>query len=118
MILSELIEPSAVRFLHGVTSKKRLFQSVAAVAAPMCPVEQDVMVQALIERENLGPTGVGNGVALPHARLEGIDKIFGCFVRLDRPVDYDAVDRHPVDLVFALFAPYSPIGKASRIFSI
>ncbi|MEM6307622.1 MAG: PTS sugar transporter subunit IIA [Pseudomonadota bacterium] len=105
MILSELIDPSSVKFLHGVTSKKRLFQSVASVAAPHCQIQQDVIVHALINREDLGATGVGNGVALPHARLEGLDRIIGCFIRLDRPVDYNAVDRQPVDLVFSLFAP-------------
>ena len=62
-------------------------------------------VEALLEREILGPTGVGRGVALPHARIESLDQIVGCFIKLDRPIDFDAVDRQPVDLVFALFAP-------------
>jgi len=53
----------------------------------------------------LGPTGVGNGVALPHARVEGLDSVVGAFVLLDRPVEFDAVDRHPIDIAFSLFAP-------------
>ncbi len=62
-------------------------------------------VDALQERESLGPTGVGHGVALPHARLEGLDHVVGVFIRFEKPLDFDAVDRQPVDLVFALFAP-------------
>lgn len=61
--------------------------------------------EALQERENLGPTGVGNGVALPHARLEGLTKVVGVFMRLETPIDFDSPDRRPVDLVFGLFAP-------------
>ena len=59
----------------------------------------------LSERENLGPTGVGRGVALPHARLTGVTEVTGCFVLVEKPFDFDAVDRQPVDLIFALFAP-------------
>ena len=58
-------------------------------------------------RESLGPTGVGHGVALPHARLEGLDNVLGAFVLLDKPIDFNAVDRQPVDIAFALFAPES-----------
>ena len=64
-----------------------------------------VAVDGLQERESLGPTGVGNGIALPHARLEYLDRITGIFIRLEKPLDYDSVDRQPVDLVFGLFAP-------------
>ncbi|MGV6840150.1 MAG: PTS sugar transporter subunit IIA [Planktomarina sp.] len=105
MELTQIIQPSAVKFLHGVSSKKRLFQSISEIAAPLCAAKQDVIVQALMERENLGPTGVGNGVALPHARLEDATSVFGCFIRLEKAIDYSSVDRQPVDLVFALFAP-------------
>ena len=63
------------------------------------------VVEALQERESLGPTGVGHGVALPHARLDGLDRVLGVFLKLDRPLDYGSVDKSPVDLVFALFAP-------------
>ena len=62
-------------------------------------------IDGLQERETQGPTGVGHGVALPHARLEDLKGIIGVFVRLERPLDYDSVDRQPVDLVFGLFAP-------------
>lgn len=65
------------------------------------------VLDALQERESLGPTGVGHGVALPHARLHGLDKVAGLFIRLEKPLDFDAVDRQPVDLIFALLAPKS-----------
>ncbi|BBU58966.1 PTS lactose transporter subunit IIC [Mameliella alba] len=63
------------------------------------------ILEALMEREALGPTGVGHGVALPHARIPGIDEVAGAFILLEKPVDFDAVDRQPVDIVFAIFAP-------------
>lgn len=64
-----------------------------------------IAIDGLQERESLGPTGVGHGIALPHARLEDLERIVGVFIRLEKPLDYDSVDRQPVDLVFALFAP-------------
>ena len=64
-----------------------------------------IAVDGLQERESLGPTGVGHGIALPHARLEDLNRIVGVFIRLEKPLDYDSVDRQPVDLVFGLFAP-------------
>ena len=77
------------------------------VASPISVyhVSQTEAVEALQERESLGPTGVGNGVALPHARLDGLEHVVGALVLLEKPVDFSAVDRQPVDLVFALFAP-------------
>ena len=68
-------------------------------------MDESRVVEALMARESLGPTGVGHGVALPHARLEGIDEVVGAFVLLDRPIDFASVDRQPVDVAFALFAP-------------
>ena len=64
------------------------------------------MTEALRAREALGPTGVGHGVALPHARLSGLSNVVGAFVLLEKPIDFDAVDREPVDVIFALFAPH------------
>jgi len=72
---------------------------------PSLSVGEAVMLDALLDRETLGPTGVGNGIALPHARLEGLDSVVSVFVRLEKPMDFGAVDRQPVDLIFALFAP-------------
>jgi PTS system nitrogen regulatory IIA component len=105
MDLSKLLIPGAVRVLGQLTSKKRLFQELGEVASAAYGLSSALVVDGLQERESLGPTGVGNGIALPHARLEEIDKIFGIFMRLEKPLDYESVDRQPVDLIFCLLAP-------------
>jgi PTS system nitrogen regulatory IIA component len=105
MDLSQFLSPGAVRVMAGTASKKRLFQDLADVAQAVYGIDAATAVDALQEREILGPTGVGQGVALPHARLHGLDQVAGVFLRLERPLDFDAVDRVPVDLIFALFAP-------------
>ncbi|MFO1176594.1 MAG: PTS sugar transporter subunit IIA [Paracoccaceae bacterium] len=105
MDLSSFLRPNAVRVMAGSTSKKRLFQDLGDMAASIYGLDAAATVDALQERETLGPTGVGHGVALPHARLHGLEKMAGIFIRLEKPMDFDAVDRLPVDLIFALFAP-------------
>lgn len=105
MELSSILVPSAVRVAGSVSSKKRLFLDLGEIAAASLNLPQQATVDALLERENLGPTGVGNGVALPHARLEGLDSVAGAFLRLEKPLNFESADRQPVDLVFALFAP-------------
>ncbi len=99
MDLSHLLKPAAVRVLGHATSKKRLFQDLAEIAQTVYGLNAAETVDALQERESLGPTGVGHGVALPHARLHGLDRVVGAFIRLEKPLDFDAVDRQPVDLV-------------------
>ena len=105
MDLSSILKPGAVKVIGQLTSKKRLFQEIGDVAASVYGVNAGIAVDGLQERESLGPTGVGHGIALPHARIESLDSIVGIFVRLERPMDFDSVDRQPVDLIFALFAP-------------
>ena len=105
MQLAEILAPEGVRVVGSLTSKKRLFQELAEIAAGLTDVRSGDLFDALQERESLGPTGVGNGVALPHARVSGLGRVTGVFVRLEKPLGFDAVDRQPVDLVFALFAP-------------
>jgi nitrogen PTS system EIIA component len=105
MDLSKLLVPSAVRVVGQFTSKKRLFQELGEIAAQAHGIQAALVVDGLQERETLGPTGVGHGIALPHARLEELPRIVGLFVRLERPLDYDSVDRQPVDLIFGLLAP-------------
>jgi PTS system nitrogen regulatory IIA component len=105
MELSKLLIPGAVRVVGQLTSKKRLFQELGEIAAQAYRMNASVAIDGLQERESLGPTGVGHGIALPHARLEDLPNIVGVFVRLEKPLDYDSVDRQPVDLVFGLFAP-------------
>ncbi len=105
MDLSRILKPGAVRVVGHLTSKKRLFQELGEAAATVYDVEASAAIDGLQERESLGPTGVGHGIALPHARLETLDDIVGVFFRLEKSLDFDSVDRQPVDLVFALFAP-------------
>ncbi|MCZ7674843.1 MAG: PTS sugar transporter subunit IIA [Roseovarius sp.] len=105
MDIAMILKPEAVRVLSAVSSKKRLFQELGAIAEAAYGVNHTDAIDALQERESLGPTGVGRGVALPHARLDGLDRVVGAMVLLEKPIGFDAVDRQPVDLVFALFAP-------------
>jgi len=105
MDLTMLLKPEAVRALSGVTSKKRLMNELGALVETAYGVSHSEAVEALLERESLGPTGVGHGVALPHARIDGLDQVVGVLVVLDKPIEFEAVDRQPVDLAFALFAP-------------
>lgn len=105
MQFAEIIKPEAIRVLNGVTSKKRLMHELGASAEAIYGLNAASTVEALLDRETLGPTGVGQGVALPHARLEGLDRVAGVMVLLQTPIDFASVDRQPVDLVFALFAP-------------
>ncbi len=105
MELSNILTPGAVRIIGQVTSKKRLFQQLGEMVASTYDLDAATAVEALQNRESLGPTGVGHGVALPHARIGGLDKVIGAFLRVEKPLDFDAVDRQPVDLVFTLFAP-------------
>ncbi len=105
MRLTDLLPPEAVKSRGSITSKKRLFHDLGEMAEDCYGVPAGKVVEALLEREGLGPTGVGHGVALPHARLSGLTAVRGLFIRLEKPLDFDAIDRQPVDLVFSLLAP-------------
>lgn len=106
MEISTILRPEAVRVLSGVSSKKRLMHELGGIAETAYGVTLSEAVDALQEREGLGPTGVGHGVALPHARLSGLEDVVGALVLLEKPIDFGSVDRQPVDLAFALFAPH------------
>jgi len=105
MELSDILMPAAVSAPLKVQSKKRLFQELAQAGAFHFDLDETSVLNALLERESLGPTSVGRGVAIPHARVPGIDQVSGLFFLLETPVDFDAIDRRPVDLVFVLLAP-------------
>ncbi|MBT6895792.1 MAG: PTS transporter subunit EIIA, partial [Rhodobacteraceae bacterium] len=122
MELFDLLRPEAVRVMSKVSSKKRLIAALGDLAQSALGLDSGDTVAALQERESLGPTGVGNGVALPHARLPGVERVMGSFILLETPVMFDAVDQLPVDIVFALFAPQnagfehlSALAKVSRL---
>lgn len=105
MKFQDLLTPEAVKVVTSASSKKRLIHDLADLASSAHRLEAGLVVDSLMEREALGPTAVGHGVALPHARIAGLEDVCGVFVRLEKPIDFDAVDRQPVDLIFALFAP-------------
>lgn len=100
-----LIKPSAVKVLAATSSKKRLMHDIADLAHVAHGLAIGRAVEALMERESLGPTGVGHGVALPHARISDLEQVVGVFILLEKPIDFEAADRQPVDVIFALFAP-------------
>ncbi len=105
MELSRILSADAVVSQLKATSKKRLLQEIAQVAETVYGVPSRAAFAAIQDRELLGPTGTGAGVAIPHAHLNGLDGIKAVFIRLEKPVDYESIDKQPVDLVFALFAP-------------
>ncbi|MDA0961719.1 MAG: PTS sugar transporter subunit IIA [Proteobacteria bacterium] len=105
MQLSSILKPVAVKVISAASSKKRLFQEIGDLAFAAYGLKPEVTVDALLERESLGPTGVGHGVALPHARLAGLDSVVGVFILMEKPIDFASVDRQPVDVAFALLAP-------------
>lgn len=105
MELSKILKPEAVKVITAASSKKRLLHELGDVANSAYGLNASRAVEALLERESLGPTGVGHGVALPHARLAELDRVVGAFILLEKPIDFDSVDRAPVDIVFSLFAP-------------
>ena len=105
MELYDLLHPEAVKVVVAASSKKRVLQDMAQLAGNCYNMRTEVLLEALLEREKLGPTGVGHGVALPHARSTDVDRVFGAFILLESPVDFGSVDKLPVDIIFGLFAP-------------
>jgi len=103
--LCDLIAPDAVIADLGVANKRALFVTLGATAASVWSLDEGVVATGLAAREKLGTTGFGGGVAVPHARIAGLDRVCGVFARLTRPIDFDAVDDLPVDLVFTLLSP-------------
>jgi len=107
MDISDLITPEGVICPLKVTSKKQALQALARQAAKITDLDERVIFDTLLERERLGSTGVGNGIAIPHGRLAGLTALHGVFATLARPIHFDAVDDQPVDLMFLLLAPES-----------
>lgn len=105
MDIADLLAEDGVVLRGGASSKRQALHLVAEAAAHALGVTEARALDALLEREALGSTGLGAGVAVPHARLEGIERVTAVFVRLDTPVAYGSVDDRPVDLMMALFAP-------------
>jgi len=105
MLLTDLVAPGAIIPALKVNGKKQILRELAAKAAELCGQGERTILETLQQREKLGSTGVGDGVAIPHGKLPKLNKLFGLFARLERPVDFEALDTKPVDLVFLLLAP-------------
>ncbi len=107
MEISDLISLQGIVANLRATSKKQALQDLARRAADVTGEPERAIFEVLIERERLGTTGVGNGIAIPHGKLPGLDKLYGLFARLETPIDFDAIDEQPVDLICLLLAPES-----------
>jgi PTS system nitrogen regulatory IIA component len=108
-MIGDLLGSGAIAPRLTATTKRQVISTIAEIAGRTFHLKAARVFDALMEREALGPTGVGYGVAIPHARIEGLDRMRGIFVRVTPPIDFDAVDDKPVDLVFALLSP-APCG--------
>src|SRR5262249_4271285 len=105
MPLNDLVAHNAIIPALKVNGKKQILQELAAKAAELCGLNERTIFEILLQREKLGSTGVGNGIAIPPGKLPKLTKLFGLFARLERPADFESLDGQPVDLVLLLLAP-------------
>ena len=105
MEIDELLTPDSVIPRLRATSKKQALQELSKRAAEVSGLSERQIFDVLLERERLGTTGVGNGIAIPHGKLPGLSRLYGLLARLEHPVDFDSIDEQPVDLIFLLLAP-------------
>jgi PTS system nitrogen regulatory IIA component len=105
MELTEFLAPEAILASVRAGTKKQVLQELARKASELASVEERLILDVVLERERLGTTGVGNGIAIPHGKLAGLKRLYGVFARLEKPVDFEAIDEQPVDLIFMLLAP-------------
>ncbi len=122
MDLSALLGPGNVVPTLKATTKKQVFAEMAARAAKVTHLDERQVFDVVLERERLGTTGIGGGIAIPHGKIPGLDRLYGFFARVETPVDFDAVDGEPVNLVFMLLAPegagadhLKALAKVSRV---
>jgi PTS system nitrogen regulatory IIA component len=105
MTLTDLLSPAAVISPLRANGKKQALQELAQHAATLTGLPERELFEALLQRERLGSTGIGEGIAIPHGRMPGIDRLIGLFARTEKPIDFDALDGQPVDIIFVLIAP-------------
>lgn len=105
MTLIDLLSPAAVISPLRANGKKQALLELAQQAAQLTGLSERDLFEALLQRERLGSTGIGDGIAIPHGRMAGIDRLVGLFARAEKPIDFDALDGQPVDLIFVLIAP-------------
>lgn len=107
MELADLLSRDGIVRSLRATSKKQALQELSHRAAAITGLHERAIFDVLLERERLGTTGVGQGIAIPHGKLADIDRIYGVFARLEQPIDFDSIDQRDVDLIFLLLAPES-----------
>jgi len=105
MDLCDLLAPDGIIVSMNATSKKHALQELSNIAAERTGLDAREIFNTLLQRERLGSTGLGRGIAIPHVKLAGLKRIFCLFTRLDQPIDYESHDNEPVDLIFLLLAP-------------
>ena len=105
MLLSDFISPDSVIASLRAKTKKQLLQELSARAARLTGLQERDIFDVLLQRERLGSTGLGHGIAIPHGRMPGIDRLVGLFARTEKPIDFEALDGQPVDIIFVLIAP-------------
>jgi len=105
MPLLEFFSPEAVLPALRVSGKKQALHELAASSARLTGLEERMIYETLLQRERLGSTGIGEGIAIPHGKFPKLDHLFGLLARLDRPIDFEALDSQPVDVLFLLLAP-------------
>jgi nitrogen PTS system EIIA component len=122
MKITDIVDARAVAPHLKATNKKQVLQDIAQHMASLIAVDQRIIFETLLTREKLGSTGLGQGIAIPHGRIPGLKHVTGYFAKLVPPIDYDAVDGKPVDLVFALLSPdhagadhLTALAKISRV---
>ena len=124
MTISALLSPQRIFLDTEISSKKKLLELIANIVADQTRLAESLIYNNLLNRERLGSTGLGHGFAVPHARLENLDKTIGCLFRLKEPVNFEAPDNQPVDLVFTIVIPQEAteehlliLSSLARIFS-
>ena len=117
MTISALLSPDRIFIDTDISSKKRLLEFIANTVAAQFGLSQQKLFNNLLDRERLGSTGLGKGFAIPHARLVNLDTTIACFIRLDQPVNFEAPDDQPVDLVFTIIIPEKATDEHLKILS-
>jgi PTS system nitrogen regulatory IIA component len=105
MRLSDFLDLEAIKVALPAGNKRGLLQHLANLAGQRLNADSAAILASVVDRERLGSTGFGDGVAIPHGKVDGLPRIYGLFVRLSEPVDYKAIDRRPVDMAFLLLSP-------------
>src|SRR5262245_61412542 len=111
MDIKEFLAPSDALVDVRASDKRRLLQELSRRAAASLALAPERIASEILKREELGSTGTGGGVAIPHARIQGLNRSFGILARLNKPIDFQAIDGRPVDLVFLVLLPANPVGE-------